>query len=156
MQAPDFYHAAAVLVGSKLKFADRNKLFEEIIDKGDTCMAFKEKFTLLNKDYYQGHRLFVDGFIEGHDEERAEATRQIHYKVWLELVRRRRLISTNEFKAIFPEAGYKIDLWNECIDQHGDPKLNPKRFWDYVNNWKKNKREKKAKRKAEEAAKKKF
>jgi len=76
--------------------------------------------------------------------------------VWLELVRRRRQITTNEFKTIFPEAGYKIDLWNECVDQNGDPKLNPKKFWEYVNNWKKNKREGKARRKAEEAAKKKF
>ena len=56
------------------------------------------------------------GFIKGKEEERAEATRQIHYKVWLELVRRRRQITTNEFKTIFPEAGYKIDLWNECVD----------------------------------------
>ena len=156
IQAPDFYHAAAVLIQSKLRFADRNKIFEEIIDKGDAIIAFKDKLRLLNMDYYQEHRLYVDGYVKGKEEERAEATRQIHYKVWLELVRRRRQITTNEFKAIFPEAGYKIDLWNECVDQNGDPKLNPKKFWEYVNNWKKNKREGKARRKAEEAAKKKF
>jgi len=156
LQAPDFYHAAAVLVSSKLHLADRNKLFEEIIDKGDTCIAFKEKLRLLNMDYFQGHRLFVDGFIVGQEAVRAEATRQIHYKIWLDLVRRRRVLTTNEFMSIFPEAGYKIDLWNECIDQNGMPKHNPKKFWDYVNNWKKNKRENKARRKAAEAAKKKF
>lgn len=116
LQAPDFYHAAAVLVSSKLRFTDRNKLFEEIIEKGSTCAAFKEKLKLLNMDYFQNHRLFVDGFIIGKEADRAEATRQIHYKIWLELVRRRRELTTNEFKEIFPEAGYKIDLWNECID----------------------------------------
>lgn len=156
LQAPDFYHAAAVLIQSKLKWADRNKLFEEIIEKGDSVVAFKDKLRLLNMDFYMNHRLYTDGFVKGKEEERAEATRQIHYRVWLELVRRRRQITTNEFKTIFPEAGYKIDLWNECVDQNGDPKLNPKKFWEYVNNWKKNKREGKARRKAEEAAKKKF
>jgi hypothetical protein len=156
LQAPDFYHAAAVLISSKLYFADRNKLFEEIIEKGDVVVAFKDKLRLLNMDYYMDHRLYKDGYIKGKEEERAEATRQIHYKVWLELVRRRRQITTNEFKAIFPEAAYKIDLWNECIDQNGDPKLNPRKFWEYVNTQKKSKREAKARRKAEEAAKKKF
>lgn len=75
LQAPDFYHAAAVLVQSKLKFADRNKLFEEVIDKGDTVIAFKDKLRLLNMDYYQDHRLYADGFTKGKEEERAEATR---------------------------------------------------------------------------------
>jgi len=94
--------------------------------------------------------------VKGREEERAEATRKIHYKVWLELVRRRRIITNNEFKVIFPEAGYKIDLWNDTLDQNGQPKLNPKKFWTYVNEWKAKKREKKLKNKAEEAAKKKF
>jgi len=52
LQAPDFYHAAAVLVQSKLSFANRNQLFEDIIDKGDTCVAFKDKLRLLNMDFY--------------------------------------------------------------------------------------------------------
>jgi N-acyl-D-aspartate/D-glutamate deacylase len=156
LQAPDFYHAAAVLVQSKLTFANRNQLFEEVIEKGETCVAFKDKLRLLNMDFYLEHRLYKDGYIKGHEEERAEATRKIHYKVWLELVRRRRQLTANEFKQIFPEAGYKLDLWNETLDQNGQPRLNPKKFWTYVNEWKAKKREKKLKNKAEEAAKKKF
>jgi len=52
LQAPDFYHAAAVLIQSKVKWVDRNKLFEEIIEKGDTVIAFKDKLRLLNMDFY--------------------------------------------------------------------------------------------------------
>jgi hypothetical protein len=69
LQAPDFYHAAAVLIQSKLKWADRNKLFEEIIEKGDTVVAFKDKLRLLNMDFYMNHRLYTDGFIKGKEEQ---------------------------------------------------------------------------------------
>lgn len=76
--------------------------------------------------------------------------------MWLECVRRRRVLTNPEFLSIFPEAGYKVDLWNDTIDQNGEPKLNQKKYWEYVNKWKANKRQEKLKRKAEEAKKKKL
>ncbi len=68
-------------------------------------------------------------------------------------MRRLRILTNSEFISIFPEAGYKVDLWNDTIDQNGQPKLNPKKYWEYVNNWKAKKRQEKLKRKAEEAKK---
>ena len=58
--------------------------------------------------------------------------------------------------AVFPEAKYKADLWDKCIDEKGAPKKNPKEFWTYVNAKKAVKRIEKEQRKAKEAQKKKF
>ena len=49
-----------------------------------------------------------------------------------------------------------MDLWSDTIDQTGAPKLNEKKYWEYVNKWKASKRQEKLKRKAEEAKKKKI
>lgn len=76
--------------------------------------------------------------------------------MWLECVRRRRVLTNAEFCGIFPEAAYKVDLWSDTIDQTGAPKLNQKKYWEYVNKWKANKRQEKLKRKAAEAQKKKI
>jgi hypothetical protein len=131
-------------------------MYNELIEKNDTVPAFKDKLRLLNLDYYYNHRMFKNGYLPGQEKERSENSRSIHYKVWLECVRRRRVLSNAEFAAIFPEAGYKADLWNETIDQTGEPKLNQKKYWEYVNQWKAKKRQEKLKRKAAEAKQKKI
>ena len=141
---------------SKFTLADREDLYNELIEKNETVPAFKDKLRLLNLDYYYNNRMFKDGYLPGQEKERAEHSRKIHYKVWLECVRRRRVLTNAEFIGIFPEAAYKADLWNETIDQTGEPKLNQKKFWEYVNKWKANKRQEKLKRKAAEAKKKKI
>lgn len=154
--APDFHLAAAILVTSKFSLGDREDLYNELIEKNEACPAWKDKMRLLNMDYYYNHRLFKDGYLPGQEKEKFENSRKIHYKVWLECCRRRRVLPTTEFLTIFPEAGYKLDLWNDTIDQNGEPRLNPKKYWEYVNKWKANKRQEKLKRKAEEAKKKKI
>lgn len=154
--APDFHFAAAILVASKFTLAERDNLFNELIEKNETVPGFKDKLRALNIDFYHNHRVFKDGFLPGQEKDRIEHTRKVHYKVWLECVRRLRVLTNAEFISIFPEAAYKADLWNETIDQNGQPKLNQKKYWEYVNNWKANKRQEKLKRKAEEAKKKKF
>jgi hypothetical protein len=124
LQAPDYHLAAAVVIQSKFKLTDREELYDVIIDKNETCPAFKDKLKLLNEDFYHSHRLFVNGYMPGQEAERAENTRKIHFKVWLNLVRRLRILTNSEFVAIFPEAAYKADLWIDTIDQDGKPKLN--------------------------------
>jgi hypothetical protein len=154
--APDFHFAAAILASSKFTLADREEMFKELIEKNETVPAFKDKFKVLNIDYYHNHRLFKDGYLPGQEKDKAEYLRHTHYQVWLTCVRRLRVMTNQEFMSIFPEAAYKADLWNETIDQNGEPKLNQKRYWEYVNKWKANKRQEKLKRKAEEAKKKKL
>jgi hypothetical protein len=89
-QAPDLYLAAAVLTAGKYTIQDRENIFETLIQQGDKCAAFKEKMALLNMDNYHGHKLFVNGFKKV--EEKAEASRKIHFKVWMEMVSKRRII----------------------------------------------------------------
>jgi hypothetical protein len=74
-------------------------------------------------DYYHGRRLFANGFKLA--EERAEFLRNVHFKAWTHLVTKRRLISKEQFIQVFPEAQYKADLWDNCIDEKGAPKKNP-------------------------------
>ena len=154
--APDFHLAAAIVATSKFSLANREELYNDLIDKNESVPAFKDKLRLLNLDFYYGHRLFKDGYLPGQENERIENSRKIHYKLWLECVRRRRVLTNAEFCGIFPEAAYKADLWSDTIDQTGAPKLNQKKYWEYVNKWKANKRQEKLKRKADEAKKKKI
>lgn len=156
LQAPDYQLAAAVLIMSKFKINDREELYDVIIEKNELCPAFKDKLKLLNEDFYHGHRLFVNSYLPGQEAEHAENSRKIHFNVWLNLVRRMRVLTNAEFATLFPEAAYKADLWIETIDQNGQPRLNPKKHWEYVNKWKANKRQKKMERKAAEAKQKKF
>ena len=88
--------------------------------------------------------------------EKVEYLRTTHHKLYLDLVTRRRLLNNGDFVEIFPEAKYKADLWTDCLDESGLPKLNPKKFWTYVNESKAIKRLEKEKRKAEIQQKKKF
>lgn len=66
------------------------------------------------------------------------------------------MLDNGEYIEIFPEAKYKVDLWKDTLDQEGQPRLDKKKFWEYVNKSKANKREEKLKRKAKEAQQKKF
>jgi len=102
--APDFHYAAAILVASRFTLADREELYTLLIEKNETVPAFKDKMRLLNLDVYYNNRLFRNGYLPGQEAERIENSRHIHYKVWLELVRRRRVLTNAEFIAIFPEA----------------------------------------------------
>jgi len=45
----------------------------------------------------------------------------------------------------------KAELWHQCIDESGKPKKNPRVFWEYVNEQKKNKRALKEQEKAAKA-----
>ncbi len=91
--APDFHYAAAIVVTSKFMLADRVTLYDQLIDKNDQVPALKDKLRLLNLDFYYNHRLFKNGYLPGQDKDHIENSRNIHYKVWLELVRRRRVLS---------------------------------------------------------------
>lgn len=65
--APDFHLAAAIIATSKFTIANREELYNDLIDKNETVPAFKDKLRLLNLDFYYGHRLFKDGYLPGQE-----------------------------------------------------------------------------------------
>lgn len=146
--APDAHYAAAVLASTRYTIQDRTEFYDAVINAAGTpgCPDYERKLVLLNMEYYHGRRLYANGFKRL--DERNEFLRPIHFKAWTDLVAKRKILTKAQFVKIFPDAAYKAELWDNCIDETGRPKNNPAKFWTYVNEKKKNKREKKALEKA--------
>lgn len=133
VSAPDVYYAAAVLTSTRYTIQDRTEFFEAVINAAGTpgCPDYERKLVLLNMEYYHGRRLYANGFKLL--EERNAFLRPIHFKAWTDLVTKRKLLTKEQFVKIFPDAAYKADLWDNCIDEQGKPHQNKAKFWTYVN-----------------------
>lgn len=54
------------------------------------------------------------------------------YQIWLQLVRQKRALTNDEFIEAFPDAKEKAEAWIDCIDENGNPYLDPKKFRAFV------------------------
>lgn len=48
------------------------------------------------------------------------------FKIWVRLVRQKKVITTEEFLEVFPEMKGLAEVWEECLDANGKPKKNGK------------------------------
>ena len=62
------------------------------------------------------------------------------FKLWLNLVRVKKAISSEEFQWAFPDAAAKIQLWDDCVDELGKPSLDYDKYWEYIKKSNKQKR----------------
>ena len=53
-------------------------------------------------------------------------------KLWLGLVKRRGYMTSGELIEALPDYASRIAIWHECMDENGQPTLNPKKYGAHV------------------------
>ena len=131
IEAPDIYYAAAVMVQLKLYIGKgdiRNIL--RMLVKTQNAVATKDKLMLLQMGTFFSVRLISDHFNVYPD--RFRIGRQTQYRLWLNLVRKRGLLTNEEFKEVFPNASVAADLWDRVMDEDGNATLDKKCLGEYL------------------------
>ena len=92
---------------NKFTMKDREIFYQTLITLDEsTCVAFKDKLKLLNMESYHDHKLFKNSFNSAH--EKLRASRKIHYKIYMDFVKTRQILTNADFLEIFPECEYKV------------------------------------------------
>ena len=128
LDAPDKYYAAAVLLqeGFFVGKGDRTRIIHMIKKAGGFCKAIKEKLQLLQMSTYQGQKLFKDA-CKG-SPNNLNINKHMQYKLWIELVRQKGVLSNEDYIEIFPNSKEKAEIWYDCVDEEGKPYLDFKKY----------------------------
>ena len=118
----------------------RSQIVHSILKAGEKCKAIAAKLKLIQLRKFHGHKLFHDKWVKDKDEVREPLSRKKIFKLWLCLVRVKKVITTDEFQWAFPDVSSRIQLWDDCVDELGKPSLDYDKYWEYIKKSKKQKR----------------
>lgn len=69
--------------------------------------------------------MFKDDYKKLH-KDHISINHSLKFKIWVRLVRQKKVITTEEFLEVFPEMKGLAEVWEECLDANGKPKKNGK------------------------------
>lgn len=130
VEAPDVYYAAAILVSTRKMESDQYDIISQLCDGEGMIPSVKEKLKLLQMSTYANVKLYKNYFKDY--PENFNFKKHSVFRLWYNLVRRKQLLTNDEFIEAIPESQKRAELWIQVVDDEGKQTRNLKILGKYI------------------------
>lgn len=129
LEAPDVYHAAAVLIQQNFYNGkgDRTALIEVVLNTDPkTIPDLARKLKLITQSEFYGYKIYNDKLCNT-----LQIKQQSIYRLWLHCCRRHNAMTAQEMIDFAPYLREKIEVWDKFVDNNGKTTLNMDEYMAY-------------------------